>query len=663
MEQNRIEHLKQAGGETGGGGDHRLKDINRSSGIIDTATRMLCELFVHCVEYGCPSPENVAERPKNENSRSHPKPTPLTMLQEISKGRRIFAPVVLKETIGYLKCYARRSELDVNNVAVSFLQQIINALTLRRESWKASEVKEEYQQYIRGRAFNVCCWLACSFILEFVTSPCIECGGGGALNPEAVSRKLSKPLRRRSSSNLSAAARNVASSSQDSSDAPRTTQKPSALDVEYVHDTYDPNISRVRSWSASYSETSSSFRSGGNDGFAHSPPYVFEMGVVEKSSSRSLWILLESIINLLDSLSNIQGNAQARIRIALSLGIKSSNDVLDVVNETIDDSLPSTTAPIGIAETDLEKKLLAIPIRKISAMICWRIVRILCNIYCNNAASRVALTPAQQTLQLESIKNLDHVIKSLEIKDWGSPRFEILLTVARIVSVLKQTSHRPVDQWVQDSFRLLISLLGKAREDIVARLHQVGFSFIETDDLNASQVSLLSLQGAIGGSTDGDDEIDVRKITELDPDSRRGTADLVLHVINRSLRVGTDSPAISWTVWDAAMAHVIADGVRMEDEVLSGTLTEFGLDKGSLFAAFQLDTFHGEEEAHFSILSKRYQVVAKKASAQEVNSLKKHSLNSEAVKKRNLIRWNLILEDLANERGPWGVGAEEGVEV
>jgi hypothetical protein len=655
MEQNRIEHLKQMTLRDESDSNHQ-KDINRSSGIIDTATRMLCELFVHCVEYGCPSPDNVAQQPNHENTRSHPKPTPLAMLQEISKGKRIFAPVVLKETIGYLKCYARRCELDVNNVAVSFLQQIINALTLRRESWKATEVKEEYQQYIRGRAFNVCCWLTCSFILEFVTSPCIESRG---LNSEATPKKASKPPRRRSSSNLSAESRNVVSS-QDSSDASPTTQKPFALDVEYVHETYDPNASRGRSWSASHSEASSSFRSG-IEASAYSS-HVFEMGVVDKSSSQSLWFLLESIINLLDSLSDIQGNTQARIRIALTLGLKSSTDVLDVVNGTIDESLPSTTAPIGITETDLEKKLLAIPIRKISAMICWRIVRILCNIYCNNAASRVALTPAQQTLQLESIKNLDHIINTLEVKDWGSPRFEIILTVARIASVLKHTSHRPVDQWVQDSFRLLVSLLGKARDDIVARLYQVGFSFVtETADPSASRLSLLPLVGSIG-SNDGDDEIDVRKVTELDPDSRRGTADLVLHVINRSLRVGPDS-TITWTVWDAAMAHVIADGVRMEDEVLSGTLTEFGLDKGSLFAAFQLETFHGEEQAQFSILSKRYQVVAKKASEHEVNSLKKHSLNSEAVKKRNLVRWNMILEDLANERGPWGVGAEEGVEV
>jgi hypothetical protein len=654
MEQSRIEHLKMADDAP-----NRVKDINRSSGIIDTATRMLCELFVHCVEYGCPASDSVVQRPSPENSRSHPKPTPLVMVQEISKGKRIFAPVVLKETIGYLKCYARRSELDVNNVAVSFLQQIINALTLRRESWKTAEVKEEYQQYIRGRAFNVCCWLTASFILEFVTSPIVT------QNPETISpNKVPKVGRRRTLSSTPPNLNRAVSAPQESPDLQKAPHESFSLDIDYIHETYDPTASRVRSWSASRADGQLNVH--GSETFPSLN--AFQMGAVDKSSSKSLWDLLESIIYLLESLGNIQGNAQARIRIALSLGIKSSNEVLDVVNDAIDDSLPSTTAPLGMTETDLEKKLLAIPIRKISAMICWRIVRILCNIYCSNASSRGTLTPSQQALQTDSIKKLEHIINVLEVKDWGSPRFEILLTVARIVSVLKQTSHRPVDQWVQDSFQLLTILLEKSHEDVVGRLCQVGFSFVEEieregSQYNLSQLSLLS----IGGSHDGDDEIDIRKVTGLisdtpTTDGRKITADLVLRVITRTLQIPADM-VLTWTIWEAAMAHVIADGVRMEDEALSGTLTEFGLDKGSLFAAHQLESFRSEEESQFSLLAKRCQVVAKKASEHEVNALKKRAMNIEASRKRNLVRWNLILEDLANERGPWGVGAEEEVEV
>jgi hypothetical protein len=53
----------------------------------------------------------------------------------------------------------------------------------------------------------------------------------------------------------------------------------------------------------------------------------------------------------------------------------------------------------------------------------------------------------------------------------------------------------------------------------------------------------------------------------------------------------------------------------------------------------------------------------KKATEHEMNSLQRLLRTSDSMNKRNAARWNTILEELANERGPWGVGAEEAMEV
>ena len=120
---------------------------------------------------------------------------------------------------------------------------------------------------------------------------------------------------------------------------------------------------------------------------------------------------------------------------------------------------------------------------------------------------------------------------------------------------------------------------------------------------------------------------------------------------------------ITWRLWEESLQSIVEKGMQMEDTALSSSLTELGMHKQTEQIEQLLANAQSSEASYFTMLSSRSESFMKKATEHEMNSLQRLLRTSDSMNKRNAARWNMILEELANERGPWGVGAEEAVEV
>ena len=718
-----------------------VKEFDRATAILDTGIRMLCDMFLHSVEYGCPAPEIVISRPFDEVNMPLTKPTPLSMFRDVSTGKRFIGPHVLREIMSYLRCYAELGELDIDMVGISLLQQIVNALLLKRDSWKGTDNKESEQHvHIRLRNFNVCCWLAASFILEFVTSPVVQ-------KHHDIDLMFDTPVRKPTSGHDDSRPARRGSLNMDSGEVGSGKRRRSAPNHRppYLHRAYsspptttpatrhhdDPVTPEVSSKmpfgraesSDCVSEISDDIfgrselspQSGSGDMSASdvfsptlsstlSPPMA---PVTQRSSSvetskldsdydatesdHSLWKLLDSVMALLESLNpDVHKKGRVGIKIALSVGIRATREVMEIMQDTVVGAIPCSQGDEPIEQTFSGR---AIPAKVISSQILWRTLRVLCNIYAQHGVSRGPLVPAKQSSQLQCLQRLRRMVKSLDAHNWGSYKFEIIHAAAKIAEVLRQTVHRPTDSWIHESMVLLVELIEKGKADLVGRLEAVGFYIPAQDTIAADDAEEVddrqsfslptSRQASVSdallddadtkdkdrGRTSFDDELYrsiaaplMRSRGSSNAEQRRITHEAALLAINVALKVPLSSP-LTWSTWDEVMIPVLEKGVKMEDEALTSTLTDVGTHKDSQTAVRKLDNLRAKEEAHYAALSKKSEVFSKKAAEHEMISLQRLMRSLDAMKKRNARSWSQILEELANERGPWGVGADEVVEV
>ena len=718
------------------------KEFDRATGILDTGIRMLCDMFLHSVEYGCPAPEIVVSRPYDEHNMPPAKPTPLSMFKDISVGRRMLGPHVLREIMSYLRCYAELGELEIDMVGISLLQQIVNALLLKRDSWNNADSKESEQHtHIRLRNFNVCCWLAASFILEFVTSPVVQMQQSrDSLIFDTPGRS---PMRVRDDSG-SARRGSLTVDTGDVSSAKRRRSVPNPPSLKRAVSTpvtppvarnFDDTVntpevsSRMPFGRTDLSDCESEISEdafGRNDFSPHSSPgdmsasEVFDptlsstlsppiAPIVRRSSSleiskletddraidndSSTWKLLDTVMALLESLNpDVHKKGRVGIKIALSVGIRATREILDIMQDTVVDAIPFSQGTELVDQTFTGN---AIPAKVISSQILWRMVRVLCNIYAQRGVSRGPLTLAKQSSQLQCLLRLKRMVRSLDTQNWGSYKFEIIHAAAKIADVLRQTVHRPTDTWIHESIIVLVDLIEKGKADLIGRLEAVGFAipsqdiFDEGDSEGFDDRQSFSLPSPRHTST-SDAQIDEVEVRDKDKDKgrtsfdeeiyrnvatpivrsrvpnntehRRATHEMTLLAINVTLKIPLKAP-LTWSTWDEVMIPVLEKGVKMEDEALSSKLTDVGTHKDSQTAVRKLENHRTKEEANFAALSRKSQVFSKRAAEHEMSSLQRLIRSSEMLKKRNARSWSLILEELANERGPWGVGVDEVVEV
>ena len=685
------------------------KELDRSTGILQTGLRMLCDLFLYGVEYGCPAPDYIICRPADESSYAVPKPTPISMIQAIGRGERRLGVKILQETMSFLRCYAERGDLDIELIGMSLLQQIVSSLNLRNDSWNSDSAELPHHRHIKIRVFNSACWLTSFFIVEFLTLPVVQsyskfhfrsnenCDFATNKAPfTLVEDDVNKKL-------FSDSFEYVGTESLSDDDL-TTDHKLSSSDTDLQPSTSESP--RRRSSSLSSIPVLSRGRS------------MSPLTNQNEGSTDSFWGLYGSLLALLESLNpNLARKGAAGIQIAFKAGLRNSQTMLHQMNETMKEAM----GPQGTDDdSNVEKTLTGsvIPIHRLASQISWRIVRVVCNIYFETGRSRHLLNGHSQKSQLEAVGYMNRSLANLEKSNRKSFEFESLHSIVKVVEVLRFTSHKPHDHWIAASFNLLKLTIKKIKPSLHRMLTNppsktgdngkemgrgssgvwnnslselVGFGnepSVVDETVNSRRSSATSLTFEDISSEFMD--VDNMKTPFFDVEEDRrpphshhsysmSMSDYTLGQLNSIMGYSnwadtspssasnlddvSSSGGVSWAQWEECLRPIVERGMEMEDMALSNSLTELGMHKQTQQIELMLAEAKITESKYFAMLSSRSESFMKKATEHEMNSLQRLLKTSGSMNKRNAARWNTILEELANERGPWGVGAEEYVEV
>ena len=706
------------------------KELDRSTGILQTGLRMLCDLFLYGVECGCPASENIICRPADESSYTVPKPTPVSMVQAIGRGERKLGVKILKETMSFLRCYAERGDLDIDLIGMSLLQQIVNSLHLRNDSWNNDTAELSHHKNIKIRGLNYACWLTTFFIVEFLTLPVVQSYSKfhfklDTNNYNAFTEKGSPPA---SLETVTSTSRPISGTIQlegikqklfDDNFIPESNESSSDDDVVLDSSGMSIVVENSNFQIVDKSDTprprSTSFGSSAPSitrGRSNSPM----LNKQDEGGTDSFWGLFGSLLSLLESLNpNAAKIGTASMNIALRAGIRNSQQMLRQMNTTMEEAIGSQGVEEAI-NVDRTVTGSVIPVHKLSSQISWRVVRVVCNIYFECGNSRQLLSRPSQKSQLEAVGYLTRTLTNLEKVDSKSYEFEGLHTIVKVTEVLRLTMHKPHDHWVAASFKMLKLLMKKmksiihrrltsqrgskdAPSEVEARKTSAWKSNPEEQDeflgnSNVSEASSSSVRSSLeetsmeSSSNTSSGNSSKQPFLDFDDDRRPShlhhsysvsMSDYTLAQLNSIMGYKswkeTDAArqedvsqveefgGITWRLWEESLQSIVEKGMQMEDTALSSSLTELGMHKQTEQIEQLLANAQSSEASYFTMLSSRSESFMKKATEHEMNSLQRLLRTSDSMNKRNAARWNMILEELANERGPWGVGAEEAVEV
>ena len=118
----------------------------------------------------------------------------------------------------------------------------------------------------------------------------------------------------------------------------------------------------------------------------------------------------------------------------------------------------------------------------------------------------------------------------------------------------------------------------------------------------------------------------------------------------------SDKPRrFTWAMWHSVMNGVAIDAKKMEDQQLSSKLTDMGLHRHAQEVQGTIDALCSTESRVFNNL--RQDEAVGVISAAECRRIKDYDRCVDVVIRREVEKkWKSVLEELANERGPWGKG-------
>lgn len=125
----------------------------------------------------------------------------------------------------------------------------------------------------------------------------------------------------------------------------------------------------------------------------------------------------------------------------------------------------------------------------------------------------------------------------------------------------------------------------------------------------------------------------------------------------------TNSVNFSWLIWNKSVESLVAEVKQIEDDTNSSKLTDNGLYKNSQEILKHVGIIRNEET---KLIERYTSIVDQNLSTMKLLESKRFQdfqRNEDAFRKKCQYSWNRLLQDIANERGPWGSGVQQSLEV
>lgn len=672
------------------------KDYKKSEGIIDTITRIMCDLFIFAQNNGCPPPGHCVSRPLSY--KEHTTRSIVDVISAVKNGSRTFGVVILKETMSFLRCYAEKGELDMNVVGLSLLQQIVNSLSSLQAALKNSSMGPEHHRILRRRVVNVTIWLTTSIILDFVTSPVVYDGNklnllrtqkrslrrksskrseGKRSNPKVIYRRYSYNPRN-VSSHMHSSVPTLSRNASDTDVIPRQYSRNSSIPPLFLSSDGGSDSSSLfddDKDSDTSDDFSLSFSSRGDMRRTYTETDIALLNAFQpfgdfmrpqNTYSEALWSLIESSLSLLDSIDTQTSSALLKVRVGMEMGVRAGTQIYKCINDVIDAFIPDTwDTTISQSPPHVMQQL---PVDNISAKVDWRIVRLLCNMFVECGRSSEVFPYHSESWPMKALNRLSGMIGVLKTKDREYKyNLESTIVIAKLVDVLRITSRKPTDLWVHKTLCFVANLLGEQRHGVCDCLKSIGFDYEPEIEVAKSLESIISLTVDVNALSDIDEEkmeaLYLSRSTAYDANSRcHSTADITLKVIETILCI-PERCYLSWGQWCAAMDSVLDVAIKTEDFAASTNVSDIGIDFGSIDAFHRIEAMRLKEFNYCCKLKCNVDNSTLLTYQNFKKVIRQVVADKEATRRIYASQWNVILQDLANERGPWGIGIDDAKEV
>lgn len=424
------------------------------------------------------------------------------------------------------------------------------------------------------------------------------------------------------------------------------------------------------------------------------------------------WKLLDSMLDLVESLDNdadITATTRSyRFRLGLKIGLKSAMELSNQVHLTIDKIAGVSTAPKSFINTMAEGTQLEYA----STNVCWTIARVLCDFFVKGASN------GPKCWNISTLPRLKVVLAALKEKD-DAHMLEALYIVNEIAMALSKCVQPASSPWVREAVMFLVLELSTKRREIATLLLKAynndarkslmsmktssstsvisdppvsnsfrNLSFTGDDRTSPaaadrptiiSRLKYSSQDVASGDVANFTDKFDInvmfaslsgsgmvehtaftattivdKAINDLTAGS---TSDITLELINSVLNLAPDYRVFSWVQWAHALSAINKGAIRREEETTCVRLTKLGQHRLTEALKKQQVTREKRLLNCYKRLNSELELLGEGLVNAETSRVEATWRTHSAHARKQKARWNIILQDLASERGIWGLGA------
>jgi hypothetical protein len=656
--------------------DYDLSIVQDCKAIFEIVNHLLAEIHIHAIRFCSPQTTFVIDRPAEAAVTSrYAGYTARDLLEFYSKGHRKLGAATVDESISLLRSYAETTDFDVRQSGLGLLLKIVEGIRREKDSLANTLSDSAELKEIKKKLFEVNIWMVTYTISEFFNIPLNDMR---TTTRSSVKVKLEDTIafvesyavmpQPRSQYDKTSSGTMQSWPSQTSIDLNESVRSNSIVDNNMAEITQDDAVSLTSSGGSDANlPLKREIKSAGSDikagirlSSANDNSILSDIDSEGSEYFQAKWKLVETLLDVLDIVNGGSSfNSETvldRIRLGMKVGIVLGLTAVTQMNESIGQLI----APEDSSTPNVGRWKRGNPLTKAVDSVSWIVVRLLLNIYLHGSTVDTAIL--QSSPYIQALTKLTLILKSLKEKNKAYCDLEICNVICRILQTFNFSSQKPSCLWCIEGFRTIFTLFPGQKSTILQYLNLA----VENNVPSSQEfLAILSKQGSsrvFRPSASAKESLSSADLLAHFQSMTYGKAkcsDVVLDALKLSLSIPVDIEVdLTWSQWQCFTSPILEDAQKLEDDFFVSKTTEFGMHRGSLEVQSMINAMRGDMSLIKDRIDLAVDATVAKIAATDSKRVKDSLRIEDLFKKKCLARWNYLLGDIANERGPLGAGVD-----
>jgi WD40 repeat protein len=369
-----------------------------------------------------------------------------------------------------------------------------------------------------------------------------------------------------------------------------------------------------------------------------------------KQYEGSVWALVESLLRLMGPLGPMSDN-QLLIRagekgltanqVGYLTGQKSLSLVDERINEIVIKPIVSGNSP---GRTSIAKQ--NTPLYQAAGGVCWIMVRVLFSVFAHGGI-------VENSMAISALLELKALLSFICDEHLDNFGFELNSIIGRLNAVLHITPLSIQSEWVKGALNLLIDLI------LIQRTHLLRL-IMKAENISQSPSSRGKFKASDQTTVGLVIFVQLLEKYSRKPEHSFKISEVLVDAVRTCLCL-PDNFNFTWEMWSALMTEVVDAADTKENELRREKLTDLGLHKHSEEVRIQLEQLRTLDLQVFHDVFCQAGLAHGHLRELEIRRLSEKLRSLSRSEKKIKLRWNQIVYQLVNERGPWGF--PDGMEV